>query len=161
MTNFKFKLLNKMTKNSLSSVAAVDRTFADACLLVEVVSGGTLALEAAEGVDAVSPLTQTGQLLALVDVCARDREIINVGVVRLTDRRRCAVDPLLPSRMTVIGLGRKPSPPGHSVLYSAVRRHTVHHEYNQSVLMAESVCSIFDCWLMLVPIFREQSERQL
>ncbi len=24
-----------------------------------------------------------------------------------------------------MGLGRKPSPPGHSVLYSAVRRHTV------------------------------------
>ncbi len=63
----------------------VDRTFADASLLVEVVSGGTLALEAAEGVNAVPPLTQTGQLLALVDVCEDDREISNV---RLTDRRR-------------------------------------------------------------------------
>lgn len=129
-------LKNKRLKTK-SCVAAVGRTFADARLLVEVVSGGTLALEAAEGVDAVSPLTQTGQLLALVDVCVRDREIINVGVVRLTDCRRCTVDPLLPSRMTVMGLGRKPSPPGHSVLYSAVRRHTVHHEYNQSVLVAE------------------------
>lgn len=28
----------------------------------------------------------------------------------------------LPSRMTVMGLGRKPSPPGHKVLYSAVEK---------------------------------------
>lgn len=113
-------------------------TFADARLLVEVVSGGTLALEAAEGVDAVSPLTQTGQLLALVDVCERDRET-ETGVITHTDRRHCPASwhMLLPSRMTVMGLGRKPSPPGHRVLYSAVRRHTVHHEYNQSVLVAE------------------------
>lgn len=43
-------------------------TFTDARLLVEVVSGGTLALEAAEGVDTVSPLAQAGQLLAFIYV---------------------------------------------------------------------------------------------
>lgn len=48
--------------------SAAEMTFTDARLLVEVVSGGTLALEAAERVDTVSPLTQAGQLLALVYV---------------------------------------------------------------------------------------------
>lgn len=43
-------------------------TFTNARLLVEVVSRGTLALEAAEGVDTVSPLAQAGQLLAFVYV---------------------------------------------------------------------------------------------
>lgn len=43
-------------------------TFADAGVLVQVVAQGTLALEAAEGVDAVPALAQPRQLLALVDV---------------------------------------------------------------------------------------------
>ena len=45
-----------------------DLTFTDAGLFVEVVARRTLALEAAEGVDAVPSLTQAWQLLALIDV---------------------------------------------------------------------------------------------
>ena len=46
-----------------------DLTFTDAGLFVEVVARRTLALEAAEGVDAVPSLAQARQLLALIDVC--------------------------------------------------------------------------------------------
>lgn len=40
----------------------------------------------------------------------------------------------LPSRMTVMGLGRKPSPPGHRVLYSAVGK------VSQEILSQVSSC---------------------
>jgi len=43
-------------------------TFADACVLIEVVAKGALALEAPKSVDAVATLAEARQLLALIDI---------------------------------------------------------------------------------------------
>lgn len=48
-------------------------TFADPGVCVESVASGTFALEASKGVDAHAPLAQARQLLALVDVCRKQR----------------------------------------------------------------------------------------
>lgn len=51
----------------------VPDTFTHSGVRVQSVASGTFTLEAAEGVDALSSLAQTRQLLALVDVCQRHR----------------------------------------------------------------------------------------
>lgn len=51
----------------------VPHTFTHSGVRVQSIASGTFALEAAEGVDAVSSLAQARQLLALVDVCQRQR----------------------------------------------------------------------------------------
>lgn len=51
----------------------VPDTFTHSGVRVQSVASRTFALEAAEGVDALSSLAQTRQLLALVDVCQRQR----------------------------------------------------------------------------------------
>lgn len=51
----------------------VSDTFTHSGVRVQSVASRTFALEAAEGVDALSSLAQTRQLLALVDVCQRQR----------------------------------------------------------------------------------------
>ena len=48
-------------------------TFADSGFCVEDVASWTFTLEAAEGVDALSSLAQAWQLLALIDVCQREK----------------------------------------------------------------------------------------
>lgn len=50
-------------------------TLTDAGILVEVVAGWALALEATEGVDTVAPLAEPWQLLAFVDVCQEVRKL--------------------------------------------------------------------------------------
>ena len=50
-------------------------TLTDAGILIEVVAGWALALEAAEGVDTVAPLAQPWQLLAFVNVCQEVRKL--------------------------------------------------------------------------------------
>lgn len=109
-------------------------TFTDSGVCVESVASRTFTLEAAKGVDALSALAQAWQLLALVDVCQKEKGntqrhcvcvwvcVICVSVHRsnLTQWYHVAV---WPSKMTVMGFGLKPSPPGHSVLYSAVTKH--------------------------------------
>ena len=50
-------------------------TLTDAGILIEVVAGWALALEAAEGVDTVGPLAQPWQLLAFVNVCQEVRKL--------------------------------------------------------------------------------------
>lgn len=49
-------------------------TLTDAGVLTEVVARWARTLETAKGVDAVTPLTQPWQLLALVDVCQEVRK---------------------------------------------------------------------------------------
>lgn len=50
-------------------------TLADAGILIEVVAGWALALEATEGVDTVAPLAQPWQLLAFINVCQEVRKL--------------------------------------------------------------------------------------
>lgn len=50
-------------------------TLTDAGILIEVVAGWALALEATEGVDTVAPLAQPWQLLAFVNVCQEVRKL--------------------------------------------------------------------------------------
>lgn len=48
-------------------------TFTDSGFCVEGVASWTFTLEAAKGVDALSSLAQARQLLALIDVCQREK----------------------------------------------------------------------------------------
>lgn len=52
---------------------SVTDTFTHSGVRVQSVASRTFALEAAKGVDALSSLAQTRQLLALIDVCQRQR----------------------------------------------------------------------------------------
>lgn len=52
----------------------VSNTFTDSGIYVESVASWTFTLEAAKGVDALSSLAQAWQLLALIDVCQREKE---------------------------------------------------------------------------------------
>lgn len=57
----------------------VSDTFTHSGVRVQGVASRTFALEAAEGVDAPSSLAQTRQLLALVDVCRRQKGDVYVS----------------------------------------------------------------------------------
>lgn len=103
-------------------------TLTDASLLIEIVACWTLTLEAAKCVNAVPPLTETWQLLALINVCQSIHinnyyiiaAVIAFNLMTVVDRKLdCS-----PSRITVMGLGLNPSPPGQRVLYSAIEKKT-------------------------------------
>lgn len=123
----------------LSPQVRVDpQTFADPGLLVELKASRTVALEAAEGVDAVAAVAQARQLIALVDIC--QTHVTHQILARcITDAERT---PTLPSRMTVMGLGRKPSPPGHRVLYSAGIERTPQCDKTQITMFSNSFHSL-------------------
>lgn len=57
-----------VTHTGCHPLSPAPNTFTDPGVLVQVVAQGTLALEAAEGVDTVPSLAQPWQLLALVNV---------------------------------------------------------------------------------------------
>lgn len=57
----------------------VSDTFTHSGVRVQSVASRTFALEAAKGVDAPSSLAQTRQLLALVDVCQRQKVDVYVS----------------------------------------------------------------------------------
>lgn len=65
----------------------VFNTFTDSGFLVEGIASWTFTLKTAKGVDAVSSLTQSRQLLTLIDVWQRKRErkhsvALTAGVIR-------------------------------------------------------------------------------
>lgn len=94
-------------------------TVTHARVFVQVVASWTATLEAAEGVDALPTLAQPWKLLALIDVYQKDNKarLQDVNQPRHPKGMRVKTkEKHLPSNITVMGFGRKPSPPGQRIL---------------------------------------------